>query len=260
MGAPARLALFAAVLALAFTGAMALGGAVDPDGAATEAHGAHDAHGAPAASPGALRLEILPVRAGRPLRLRIHDAAGRTVRRFGVQHTKRMHLIVVRRDLRGFQHLHPAMAPDGTWTARPDLSRAGVHRVIADFTVAGRRHALGADVHVAGEYRPGTLPAPATVSRDGDLEARLRREGGRLHFDVRRDGRPVDDRLQEHLGARGHLVALRADDLAYAHTHPHSGELAFDTELPSAGAYRLWVQFRLDGRVRTAAFTQVVGR
>jgi hypothetical protein len=35
-------------------------------------------------------------------------------------------------------------------------------------------------------------------------------------------------------------------------------ELAFDTTYPSAGAYRLFVQFSYEGRIHTAAFTQRV--
>jgi hypothetical protein len=51
------------------------------------------------------------------LRFRIVNEHGRAVRDFDVEHTKRMHLIVARRDLTGFQHLHPTMAADGTWSA-----------------------------------------------------------------------------------------------------------------------------------------------
>ena len=39
---------------------------------------------------------------------------GKPVTDFDVEHDKRMHLIVVRRDGSGFQHLHPQMASDGT--------------------------------------------------------------------------------------------------------------------------------------------------
>lgn len=37
------------------------------------------------------------------------------MRDFEVQHTKRLHLIVARRDIAQFQHLHPVMTPGGTW-------------------------------------------------------------------------------------------------------------------------------------------------
>ena len=45
----------------------------------------------------------------------------RTVRAFDVEHAKRMHLILARRDLSGFQHLHPRQAADGSWSVRARL-------------------------------------------------------------------------------------------------------------------------------------------
>jgi hypothetical protein len=83
---------------------------------------------------------------------------------------------------------------------------------------------------------------------------------------ISRDGRPVSD-LQPYLGAYGHLVALRDGDLAYLHVHPDGApgdgrtaagpEVAFHAEVPSAGAYRLYLDFRHAGRVHTAEFTAV---
>jgi hypothetical protein len=262
MAVPTRLGLFALVLAVVFGAAALAGAALDPSGADPKASG-HSGGGGEHAQE-ELRLELADARRAHgdraaQVRLRVVDADGAPIRDFDVAHEKRMHLIVVRSDLRGFQHLHPAMAADGTWTATANLARAGVYRVYADFTRDGAKHALGSDLHVAGDYRPAALPAPATVSTAGDLAVTLRRDGDRFAFDVRRAGKLVNGALQPYLGAKGHLVTLRADDLAYMHTHPEADQLAFDTELPSAGRYRMWVQFKLDGRVRTAAFTQEAG-
>jgi hypothetical protein len=66
--------------------------------------------------------------------------------------------------------------------------------------------------------------------------------------------------VQEYLGARGHLVALRQGDLAFLHVHPDESSQRFMATFPTAGAYRLFLQFKVDGRVHTAAFTQEVSR
>jgi hypothetical protein len=71
---------------------------------------------------------------------------------------------------------------------------------------------------------------------------------------VRRNDRVVTD-LPAYLGARGHLVALRDGDLAYLHVHADEERLVFEADYPTAGAYRLFLQFQHGGRVRTAAFT-----
>jgi len=76
---------------------------------------------------------------------------------FSVVHDRPMHMIVARRDLSGYQHLHPAMAPDGTWTVKVNLDRPGPWRAVADFTAnsaGGAQTALtlGTDLTVAGAY------------------------------------------------------------------------------------------------------------
>ena len=89
--------------------------------------------------------------------------------------------------------------------------------------------------------------------------ARAGREA-ELRFTVSRDGKTV--RTEPYLGAGGHLVALREGDLAYLHVHPeeHGEAVGFMTEFPSEGRYRLYLQFKHEGRVHTAEFTQEVAR
>ncbi|ROT32995.1 hypothetical protein [Micromonospora sp. HM5-17] len=200
---------------------------------------------------------------------------GRPVTDYTPTHDKNLHLIAVRRDLSGFQHLHPAMADDGTWTTPLAVEAAGQYRLIADFQPAARAEALtlGVDVPAPGGYEPRPLPAPArtavvdgyTVTLAGDL---VPGTGSTLTLTVSRDGRPVTD-LQPHLAAYGHLVALRDGDLAYLHVHPEGApgdgrtpagpDITFHVQVPSAGAYRLFLDFQHAGTVRTAEFTAYAG-
>jgi len=152
-----------------------------------------------------------------------------------------------------------------------DLSAPGVYRLFTDFTPADREDnlTLGADLSVAGDYRPRPLPATSrtaevdgyTVTLDGTLEPGKEAE---LTLSVSRDGQPVTD-LQPYLEAYGHLVALRDRDLAYLHVHPVGSPgdgttepgpgTTFYAAVPSVGDYRLFLDFRHNDQVRTAAFT-----
>ncbi len=132
---------------------------------------------------------------------------------------------------------------------------------------------LGADLAAAGDARPEPLPDTGrTVTVDGyevTLDGALRPGAGtEITMEVEKDGKPVTD-LQPHLGAYGHLVALRAGDLGYLHVHPN-GEpgdgrtkpgpgISFTATAPTKGAYRLFLDFRHEGKVRTAAFTVHAG-
>ena len=199
-----------------------------------------------------------------PFTFRIVGKDGAPVGDFDVEHTKRMHFIVVRRDLTGFQHLHPTQASDGTWQAALRLPDAGSYRVFADFSIKGVKRTLGADVTVDGPVTARPLPAPSSSATvDGyrvTLGEGITHAGreGELRFSVTKGGQPVD--VDPYLGARGHLVALREGDLAYLHVHPDDDSLSFMAEFPSAGRYRLFLQFQHDGRVHTAVFTQEVTR
>jgi hypothetical protein len=115
---------------------------------------------------------------------------------------------------------------------------------------------------------------------------------GMLMISVTKDGKNVE--FEDYLGASGHLVAIREEDGAYAHFHPQGhdhgsmlpatevdgstattnsndmemgagmgsssmmsmpGMIHFDTEVPGAGKYRLFLQFMAEGELHQVAFT-----
>jgi hypothetical protein len=217
------------------------------------------------------RLVEEKARPGRqvPVAFTIEGPDGHPVTAYDVEHEKQLHLIATRRDFTGFQHVHPVLADDGTWRARLDLT-PGDWRLFADFKATGADAlTLGADLAVAGDYRPERPPSPEartaevdgyTVTLEGDLTAGA---DARLTLSVSKDGRPVTD-LEPYLGAYGHLVALREGDLAYLHVHPDGSpgdgetepgpEVVFYAAVPSNGGYRLYLDFQHDGVVRTASF------
>ncbi len=250
-------------------------------GAGTDEKAAHPVRGL-AVAEGGLRVVVQDseLRRGRTeqLRFRVVDDAGETVRAFDVEHEKRMHLIVARRDLTGFQHLHPVQAADGSWTTDIELDEPGSYRLFADFSYGDEPYTLASDLRVDGDADLRPLPAPAATSvSDGGYDVRLdagRARAGReadLRFTIRKDGQTVH--TEPYLGAGGHLVALREGDLAFLHVHPtehgHGGEqpaaegghddsIGFAATFPTTGRYRLFLQFKHEGRVQTVAFTQEV--
>jgi hypothetical protein len=191
---------------------------------------------------------------------------------FAIVHDKPMHMVVARRDLSGYQHLHPTMAPDGTWTVTMNLDKPGMWRAVADFTANGAGGAqtavtLGTDLTVAGAYQPIAVPAAArevqvdgyTVAYEGTLQIGATAP---LLFRVFKNGNPVTN-LDPYLGSYGHLVFLRQLDLAYVHTHPETalagGAVKFWATAPSTGTYRMFFDFQVDGQVHSAPFTLNIG-
>jgi hypothetical protein len=261
--------------------------------------GGHGAEGGPAlsglaVSEGGYGLEVerqyLVAGQTAPFRFRITDERGRAVRtEFQIEHEKELHLIVVRRDTAGFAHLHPAKDPDGTWSIDLTLPSPGTYRAYTDFKIGGQKRTLATDLFAPGDFQPVPLPAPvdrasaldSAGSAAGDidvtLEAPALRSGREtsLTFAVTQQGVPFEG-LEPYLGANGHLVALREGDLAYLHVHPteagaaHGGKgpsaaveassVAFAATFPTPGRYRLFLQLKTGGDIRTASYTLEVPR
>ena len=104
---------------------------------------------------------------------RITGPDGAAVTAFDVEHDKRLHLIVVRRDATGFQHVHPEMAADGHLERAahrrrrrrvPGVRRLHPHRRPGDHP---RRRPVRARRLPAGRRtrRPARPPSTATPSR-----------------------------------------------------------------------------------------------
>jgi hypothetical protein len=271
MTAPRKLALYAVALAAVLGISMAIGSAAGSVGLANvEPAKAGHGGGMPdgmvpglAAADAGYRLvpetDIVARGQNGAYRFRIDGKKG-TVTDFDIEHTKAMHLIVVRRDFAGFQHLHPEIDAGGTWSTPLTIDQAGAYRVFADFVVDGEKHTLATDLFVPGDFQPQPLPRAEHEADAGDgypveLDGEaIAGEESTLQFVVRHNGVVVGD-IGEYLGARGHLVALRDGDLAYLHIHADEDRLWFDAEFPTTGEYRLFLQFVHNGEVRTAAFT-----
>lgn len=290
MNSAAKLAGFAATLGVVFVAAVLIGRALGPVDAAEPTHAPDqddrivvspvDGAAASQQVPGGLMSSqggyslVLAESTSRPgadipVSLTITGPDGEPVTEYDVEHEKELHLIAVRRDFTGFQHVHPTRDGAGVWTTELDLA-PGTWRLFADFHATGADAlTLGADLAVGGDYRPTVSSDDSRtatvdgyqVTLAGDL---VEGSDAELTLTVSKDGAPVDD-LQPYLGAYGHLVALRTGDLAYLHVHPEGSpgdgttpsgpDVVFRAAVPSGGTYHLYLDFQHEGTVRTAAFT-----
>ncbi|MEU8421417.1 copper resistance protein CopC [Micromonospora sp. NPDC048835] len=202
-------------------------------------------------------------------RFRVVGTDRQPATRFAVVHDKPLHLIVVGRDLTGYQHLHPTMAADGTWSVPLTLARPGGYRVYADFSVTAANGTqvplvLGVDHTVPGAHTPTALPpaqaqataGPYAVSMTGTPTVGVTAP---IHFQVNRADTAAPAQLERYLAAYGHLVVVREGDLGYVHVHPEpelvDGTVKFWLTAPSSGRYRAFFDFQVGGKVHTAEYT-----
>jgi len=193
----------------------------------------------------------------------VHDPwKDRPVHNFVVVHEKLFHAFVVSQDLNYFNHGHPVLQADGTFTFPVVLPTGGMFRVLGDFYPDGATPQLITETL----FVPGDAPPPATVSRDystkSDRNLRVSvttlpeqaTAGTRTRMTFHVD--PADG-FEKYLGAWGHMLAASDDLIDMIHLHPFradGGDVQFNVVFPRPRPYRVWVQFQRRGVVNTVHF------
>jgi Cu+-exporting ATPase len=200
-------------------------------------HGASAAAAAPVSPEAAgVRVELAApsgVRAGEPARLTYRLVDARTeqaVTDVVESHEKLVHLIVVRDDLSGFQHVHPnPTGQPGEYALDVTFPAGGTYYLYGEFQRRDGRDVLQRDtLAVSGAAAPAPPlaeeRAPKVIGHDRVAlsGARALAAGGeaRLVFRVENagTGEPATD-LKPYLGAPAHVVILSPDGRTFAHTH-----------------------------------------
>jgi hypothetical protein len=165
-----------------------------------------------------------------------HPGTGEPIRKFEVVHERQYHLFVVSQDMEHFQHIHPELQADGTWTIDVTLPKAGYYKVLSDFMPTGGSWQFIARPLITAGYAgdlagssarlvPDTTltktedDITATVSYDPEPFAEALYGHITFHLTDARTGRPITD-LQTYLGAFGHTLIMSEDMAHYVHAHP----------------------------------------
>ena len=235
-----------------------------------------------------LDLKTTSLRANQPVRIELNilNSENKPLRDFAITHTKPLHLILVKKNLDGYLHLHPTVNEDGLWSVETEFPSGGSWQIVADFqSLEGEDYNLGTFIKVTGEDPVFRLPKPVENLKVDDIALSVSGmvspdEHGMLLITATRNGAPL--RLDQYLGANAHLVAVRKDG-SYSHMHPHSmrsmdacssnqmpandpyasddaskGVMHFMTEVHGAGLYRFYLQFMSSGKLYTVPFTMEV--
>jgi hypothetical protein len=189
-----------------------------------------------------------------------------------VEHTKKIHLIVVNDDLSWFDHIHPEYKADGSYTITEKFPASGKYTLFADYKPSGGNHVVD-NLNVTVD---GNVPASRKYGADkltgnaGDgFSVSLTPTGGKflsnmaMHINgvVMLNGKEVDvTTLEDYLGAKAHMVVVSLADKKYLHVHPsvEGGKFDLHTTFDKPGVYRGWIQFQSKGKVYTSDFVMNV--
>lgn len=183
-----------------------------------------------------------------------------TFTNYGISHTKEMHLIVVRDDLRYFSHLHPERDNQGVWRTAFTAPAGGTFLRYADFV---DRDLNPSTIRFDRKYPedPGMHGIVKNFERvktvDGyRFEMKSEISNNELTFTYKiTDAQSQSVELEEYLGAMGHSVLISSlGDFIHTHATEEGETPVFATTKPSDDFYRVFTQFKIKGEVVTVKF------
>ncbi|WP_282937200.1 hypothetical protein [Paenibacillus sp. RC67] len=204
-----------------------------------------------------------------PIGIQITDSGNKAIENFDLSHEKKMHLIVVSKDLSYFNHIHPDYKGKGSFDITTQFPAGGQYKLFADFVPTGKSSATKSQwMTVQGE-----TPKPEAIQPDTTLTKVIDGKEITLTYDPLKAGKettltftikdapskkPITN-LQQYLGAVGHVVILSEDAEQYLHVHPMEEKATgpdakFMTTFPKSGVYKMWGQFQHEGKVFTVPF------
>lgn len=180
-----------------------------------------------------------------------------------ITHEKKLHFLVYDPSLQEFQHVHPEF--DGqSWKADLKFEVNGNYFVWAQGEVSAdfEEFSTMTRLQVTGGSPAGPSPSLPDV-RVGNLSGTIAtlsgetlRAGQMTMLDLiftREDGSGAD--ITPYLGAFAHVIVTAEDGESLIHAHPMNGvapnEGMLHMTFPTAGNYRLWVQFIDAGILKT---------
>ncbi len=217
----------------------------------------------------------------------IVDDTGKILKSFDTIHEKQMHLIVVRKDLNNFQHVHPVYDPNTGLFSISNLvfPNDGEYRLYADFTpstsqigaegeklpVVAYEDVKAGDVN---KYKPQPIGELDEVKNFSGYDIQMNNDpqpiaAGSMNmtsFEIKKNGQPVLN-LQNYLGALGHSVVLSEGRLDFIHAHPiteststQTGKVDFHITFPTEGRYKVFTQFQHENNIITSDFVVSVAQ
>lgn len=179
---------------------------------------------------------------------------------YGISHTKEMHFIAVRDDLRFFQHIHPGRDRKGIWHVNFQPEAAGTYWLYADFVdSAGKIYTLRSERKFVGKnggYEFAKDFEKVKIVDGYRIELTSEQMGSDVSFTYHiTDSSGKRVALEEYLGAKGHSVLI-SPSKDFIHTHPsdNGDPPVFTTALPPDPYYRAFTQFKISGKVVTVNF------
>lgn len=210
------------------------------------------------------------IEAGKPTKLSFRpEEAGKTGSLVPLElvHEKKIHLLIMSKDLSYFAHEHPDYTSEGSYVWEHKFPAGGEYLLFQDYTPEGAGHQLGRqEIKVSGKETSAKKLGEQNLVWEGEgykatLASAKPFEVGtsiELKATIQKNGKPVTD-LENYLGALAHMVIVSEDTKEYLHVHPMESttkgpDIILHTNFPKKGKYKVFMQFSHEGKIHTSSF------
>ncbi|MGE6720958.1 hypothetical protein ACQKGD_27045 [Peribacillus frigoritolerans] len=176
-----------------------------------------------------------------------------------ISHEKIMHLIIVSADLEDYYHLHPEEKGNGVYTLKFDLPENS-YKAFVDIKPKNLAYQVSPIELQVGkghsEHEGNLLKVDTNLTKtinEKTVELNTTELGINKAVTLSFDTKGITP--EPYLGALGHVVILDDKGDKFVHVHPTSEEkTVFETKFDKPGIYKVWGEFKFDGKVNSYPF------
>lgn len=216
-------------------------------------------HGSGAAHEGSSEVSVFVQSDQDELKIFLKDKSANPVEDLEVNHEKLLHLIVVDDQLHKYYHLHPEQTGKGEFTIGNNLPD-GFYKAFVDIKPKNLAYHAAPVPFIVGN--PGMSTHNHGLQPDETLSKNVDGENVKLTMSSFKANEPVTltfdldkTNLTPYLGAMGHVVILDENAQNFLHVHPaNDKDTVFETQFEKPGIYKIWAEFKQNGKVRAFSF------
>jgi hypothetical protein len=195
------------------------------------------------------------------INITLKDGNGKPVNELEVNHEKLLHLIVVNDELDQYYHLHPEKVGVGQFEVTGPPLINGAYKAFIDIKPKNLKYEVEPVAFHVGEGSKESH-GHSTLTVDEELIKTIDGETVELEISSLESGHEVtvsfqldEGKLETYLGAAGHVVIVDEQAEKYLHVHPlDESKPVFETHFNQPGKYKIWAEFKQDGKVRVFPF------
>lgn len=193
------------------------------------------------------------------IKILLKDKVGNPIDKLKVNHEKKLHLIIVDEKLQKFYHLHPNRTGEGAYSITYPLPN-GYYKAFVDIKPESYAYQVEPVPFVVGT--PSTSSHGQSLEPDSTFTKTVDGEEVTLNVSSIKVGKDVKlsfhldkTHVTPYLGAMGHVVILDEYGKKFLHVHPSNDTVPiFETTFERPGIYKIWAEFKQNGKVRAFPF------